>query len=160
MPNVTPIEKTESPSPRSCQQQIDPWLAMGLCPQFPFLVLGFVRLALVQFLCMLSRSPWVHMRTSTVVSGRCCFPGVIHSLVLLRCLTSPLLQKSLWLKEECVIKTKISPSVHCLTVDLCCSPLRCCFSLKGEHLCFCEFFCYLLNDIFFVIMHWMSVLIQ
>lgn len=83
IPSAIPVEKTDLLSPSSYQLQMTPWLGMGLCPPFAFLVLGFVWIELVQVLCVLSWCLWAHVWISTVESVRCCFLGVIHNLGLL-----------------------------------------------------------------------------
>lgn len=121
IPSAIPVEKTDLLSPSGYQLQMALWLGMELCPRFPFSVLGFVWLELVQVLCTLLRCLWAHVWISTVESVRCCFLGVIHNLGLLPSFQLLFCEDGYDSRGRNVTKSSISRSVHCPVVALCVS---------------------------------------
>lgn len=121
IPSTIPVKKTHLLSPSGYQLQMTLWLGMGLCPWFPFSVLGFVWLELVQVLCTLLRCLWAQVWISTVESVRCCFLGVIHNLGLLQSFQRLFCEDGYDSRGRNVTKSSTSHSVHCPVVGLCVS---------------------------------------
>lgn len=73
--------RTDCPFFSRSELQRASWLWLGFCFYFQFSVLEFCGAWTCTGLCTLPHSLWVQMCVSPVVSGRCCFLGVICHLL-------------------------------------------------------------------------------